>query len=313
MKIFLAGATGVMGRKLVPALVEAGHDVVGTTRSAAKAQQLEATGAEPTVLDALDRDAVVEAVEAAKPEVVIHQLTAIGETNFKNLDQSYVETNKLRTKGVDYLLEAARTAGATRFIAQSFTGWPNEHAGTTLKTEEDPLDTEPVRTTAKSLAALKHIESAVPGAPDIDGVVLRYGLLYGPGTAWGVGGESLDLIGGRKFPIVGRGTGVFSFVHLDDAVGATVTAVETGPPGLYNIVDDEPAPVSEWLPYLAEAIGAKKPRRVPAWLVRPMLGEFGVATMTTMRGSSNAKAKRELDWTLRYPSWRQGFRTGLQL
>ncbi|WP_129669742.1 NAD-dependent epimerase/dehydratase family protein [Phytoactinopolyspora endophytica] len=309
MRIFVAGASGVIGRGLLPALVKAGHDVAGTTRSSAKAEQVRLAGAEAVVVDALDREAVVEAVSRFRPDVVIHQLTAIGATDFKKFDESYATTNRLRTEGVDYLVEAAQAAGVRRFIAQSFTGWPNARTGGWVKDEDDPLDQHPAPASVKSLEAIRHTESAVTGAADLEGVVLRYGVLYGPGTAFGPGGEMIETVAKRKMPVVGGGTGVFSFVHVADAAAATVAAVERGRPGIYNIVDDEPAPVTEWLPYLAEAIGAKRPARVPAWLVKPMLGEFGVATMTTTRGSSNAKAKRELDWAPTYPSWKQGFRT----
>lgn len=300
----------MLGRTLLPMLVEAGHDVVGTTRSAAKADSIRASGAQPVVLDALDRDAVLEAVREAAPDVVIHQLTAIERTDFKRFDQSFAVTNQLRTRGLDHLLDAAQAAGAKRFIAQSFTGWTNKRTGG-VKTEEDPLDDQPARGSEKSLAAIRYLENAVTTANSVDGLVLRYGLFYGPGTALGPGGEMLEAVRQRKLPVAGGGGGVLSFVHVADAAAATVAAVDRGRPGIYNVVDDDPAPVSVWLPYLAEAVDAGAPRRVPAWLVRPMLGELGVAFMTTVRGSSNIKAKRELGWTLRYPSWRQGFRSGL--
>jgi 2-alkyl-3-oxoalkanoate reductase len=309
MKIFVAGAAGVIGTYLVPALVAAGHDVVGTTRDAAKSEKVRALGAEPVVLDALDRDAVRAAVAEARPDVVIHQLTAIGATDFKKFDESYELTNQLRTKGVDYLLEAAIAAGAKRFIAQSFTGWPNARTGSEIKTEDDPLDPNPAPAATKSLAAIRHLEATVTGTDAIEGVVLRYGVLYGPGTAFGPGGEMVHVVANRKMPIVGGGAGVFSFVHVADAAAATVAAVENGGRGLYNVVDDEPAPVATWLPYLANVLGAKKPMRMPAFLVKSALGEFGVATMTTLRGSSNAKAKRELGWEPTYRTWREGFRT----
>ncbi|HEX5993808.1 MAG TPA: NAD(P)-dependent oxidoreductase [Jiangellales bacterium] len=308
MKIFLAGATGVMGRHLIPALVEAGHEVIGTTRSAAKAGGIRAAGAEPVVLDALDRDDVLEAVTQAAPDVVIHQLTAIERADFKRFDETFAATNELRTKGLDNLLEAARKAGARRFIAQSYTGWPNPHTGGAVKTEEDPLDPDPAAASVRSLAAIRHVESTVTQAAGIEGLALRYGSFYGPGTSFDRGGEIYELVAKRRMPIVGGGGGVFSFIHIKDAARATAVAVGRGRPGVYNIVDDDPAPVATWLPYYAEIIGAKRPFRAPAWLVRPMLGEFGVATMTTMRGSANAKAKAELDWTPSYPSWRTGFR-----
>ncbi|NDL58116.1 NAD-dependent epimerase/dehydratase family protein [Phytoactinopolyspora mesophila] len=309
MKIFVAGAAGVVGKHLVPELVAAGHDVVGTTRDAMKADQVRALGAEPVVLDALDRDAVMTAVADAHPDVVIHQLTAIGATDFKKFDESYEMTNRLRTEGLDYLLEAAREAGAKRFIAQSFTGWPNARTGSEIKTEEDALDPAPSPASTKSLEAIRHLESAVTAAAGIEGIVLRYGVLYGPGTAFGAGGEMVEVVSKRKMPIVGGGAGVFSFVHVADAAAATVAALENGRPGIYNIVDDEPAPVVTWLPYLADVLGAKNPMKMPAFLAKPMLGEFGVTTMTAMRGSSNAKAKRQLGWTPVHRTWRDGFRT----
>jgi nucleoside-diphosphate-sugar epimerase len=313
MRVFVAGATGAVGQRLVPALVAAGYQVAGTTRSADKAEMLRAAGAEPVVLDPLDRDAVAAAVAAAKPEVVIHQLSALAnvEANFKRFDQQFAQTNVLRTKGLDYLLEAALASGARRFIAQSYTGWPNQRTGDPVKTEQDPLDPDPTAASRETLAAIRHLEAAVTGAEGIEGVVLRYGTFYGPGTGFERGGQMVEMVRQRKLPVVGGGTGVWSLVHLDDVASATVAAVERGSPGIYNVVDDDPAPVAEVLPSLAEAVDAKPPRRVPAWLVRPMLGEHGVSVMTAVRGSSNAKAKRELGWKLIYPSWRQGFRAGL--
>jgi nucleoside-diphosphate-sugar epimerase len=312
MRIFLAGATGAIGRRLVPLLIQAGHDVVGTTREPQRARALEAAGARAVILDALDRDAVMAAVAGAEPDVVVHELTALsGPANLRRFDEYFAQTNRLRTRGTDDLIAAAQAAGVPRLVAQSYTGWPNQRSGSLVKTEEDPLDPSPTAASRQSLAAIEHLESAVTGTPGLDGVVLRYGSLYGPGTALGAGGELLEMVRRRRLPIVGGGTGVWSHVHIDDAATATLLAVEGGAPGVYNIVDDEPAPASEWLPELAAAIGAKPPRRVPAWLVRPLMGEHGVSLMTQVRGSSNAKAKRELGWRLRYPSWREGFRTGL--
>ena len=310
MRIFLAGATGVIGRSLVPALIRAGHDVVGTTRSASKAGPLAAAGAEAVVVDALDPEAVRAAVVKARPEVMIHQLTSIGAANFKDVDAAFAATNELRTSGLDHLLAGARAAGARRFIAQSFTGWPNQRSGGMVKTEEDPLDTRPATRSQNTLAAIRYVEQTVPVANGLDGVVLRYGFFYGPGTAIGMGGEIVNLVARRRMPIVGGGAGVFSFVHIDDAAAAAVAALRRGARGTYNIVDDDPAPVAVWLPYLAATIGAKPPRRMPAWLARPIVGEFGVNMMTAMRGSSNAKARRELGWTPIYSSWRDGFRRG---
>ncbi len=313
MRIFLAGATGAIGRRLVPLLIQAGHDVVGTTREPQRVRALEAAGADGVIVDGLDGDAVLAAVADAKPDVVVHELTALsGPANLRRFDEYFAQTNRLRTRGTDNLIAAAQAAGVSRLVAQSYTGWPNQRSGSLVKTEEDPLDPSPTAASRQSLAAIKHLESAVTGTPGLDGVVLRYGSLYGPGTALGAGGELLEMVRRRRLPIVGGGTGVWSHVHIDDAATATLLAVEGGAPGIYNIVDDEPAPVSEWLPELAAAIGAKPPQRLPAWLARPLLGEHGIAVMATIRGSSNAKAKRELGWTPAYPSWRQGFRAGLQ-
>jgi 2-alkyl-3-oxoalkanoate reductase len=312
MRIFLAGATGAVGTRLIPVLVNAGHTVVGTTRSAGKTDELRQAGAEPVVMDGLDRDAVLAAVTAAEPDVVVHQLTALaGMGNPRKFDEEFAATNRLRTEGTDNLLAAARATGAKRFVAQSYTGWPNERTGGPVKTEDDPLDPRPTAASRRTLAAIEYLESTVSGAVGLDGVVLRYGSFYGPGTGLRAGGDLLEMIRRRRFPVVAGGTGVFSFVHIDDAATATLAAIEHGAPGIYNIVDDDPAPVAEWLPYLAEVIGAKPPLRLPGWLARPMLGEHGMAMMTTIRGASNAKAKRELGWRPANPSWRQGFRTGL--
>ena len=312
MRIFLAGATGALGRRLVPMLIEAGHEVVGTTRGAGKAADLAAAGAEPVVMDGLDADSVSRAVAAARPDVVIHQLTSLANAgNPKKFDEEFAETNRLRTAGTDHLLAAARAAGAKRFIAQSYTGWPNERAGGAVKNEADPLDPRPAASSRQTLAAIASLENTVRAAPGIDGFVLRYGTFYGPGTGLTPGGAVFEMVRKRRMPLVGGGTGIWSLVHIDDAARATVRAVGRGDPGIYNIVDDEPAPVSEWLPHLARVIGAKPPLRLPAWLVRPAVGEHGVSLMTRVRGSSNAKAKRELGWQPAYPSWREGFRSGL--
>lgn len=307
MRIFLAGATGALGRRLVPLLIDAGHHVVGTTRTPAKAGELERAGAEPVVVDGLDRDGVLAAVESASPDVVIHQLTALGGmTSFKNFDKEFALTNRLRTDGVDHLLDAARRAGTKRFIVQSYTGWPNARTGGPVKTEEDPLDDHPAKNSRRSLEAIKYLEQVVTGANDIEGVVLRYGGFYGPATGF-TSDAAIDLIRKRQFPIIGDGEGITPFIHIEDAATATAAAVDRGTPGLYNIVDDEPAPAHQWLPFLARTVGAKPPRRMPAWLVKPLAGEHVVLMMTAARGSSNAQAKRELGWTPRYPSWRQGF------
>jgi nucleoside-diphosphate-sugar epimerase len=312
MRIFIAGATGALGRRLTPLLIRGGHHVTGTTRSTGKTGQLHAMGAEAVVLDALDRDAVIAAVTAARPDVVVHQLTALSKPmNLRKFDQSFAQTNRLRTEGTDNLLAGARAAGAQRFIAQSYTGWLNERTGGPVKTEHDPLDAHPTAVSRNTIAALRHLERAVTTARDIDALALRYANFYGPGTSMGVGGDVLEMVRRRRMPVAGGGTGVWSFLHIDDAARATAIAIERGAPGLYNIADDDPAPVHEWLPYLAEAIGAKPPLRVPSWIVKVVLGEHGVSLMTTVRGSSNAKARRELDWQPHYRSWRQGFRDGL--
>jgi 2-alkyl-3-oxoalkanoate reductase len=312
MRIFVAGATGVLGRRLVPLLVEGGHQVTAMTRTAGKAAGLRAAGADPVVADALDRDAVLRAVLAARPEVVVHQLTALaGTTSFRKFDREFALTNRLRTEGTDHLLEAARAAGAGRFVAQSFAGWPFARFGGPVKTEDDPLDPDPPAQLRRTLDAIRHLEAAVCGTKGIEGVVLRYGGFYGPGTSAGGGGYMLEDLRRRRFPIVGDGAGVWSFIHIDDAATATVAAIERGAPGVYQIVDDDPAPVSEWLPALAAAIGAPPPRRVPAWVARLVAGEHAVVLMTEARGASNAKARRELGWRPAYRSWRQGFRTGL--
>jgi nucleoside-diphosphate-sugar epimerase len=312
MRIFLAGATGALGRRLTPLLIRGGHHVIGTTRSAGKVEQVRAMGAEPVVLDALDRDAVIAAVKAAQPDVVVHQLTDLSKPlDMRRFDQSFAQTNRLRTAGTDHLLAAAQAAGAHRFIAQSYTGWVNQRTGGPVKTEEDPLDPNPTAASRETIAALRHLERGTTTARDIDALALRYGNFYGPTTSLGVGGDVLEMVRKRQMPIVGGGTGVWSFLHIDDAAQATAIAVERGAPGLYNIVDDDPAPVHKWLPYLATEIGAKPPMRLPAWLARPLLGEHGVSLMTAVRGSSNAKARRELQWQPRFRSWRQGFRDGL--
>ena len=312
MKVFLAGASGAIGTRLIPQLIADGNEVVATTRTSSKAQALRALGAEPVIADALNRESVMQAVMRAEPDAVVHQLTALaGIKSFKKFDQEFELTNRLRTEGIDYLLEAARSAGASRFIAQSYGNWTYERTGTALKTEEDPLDPNPPANQVRSLAAIRHLEQAVTGADGLVGIALRYGGFYGPGTDLSTSGTFADLIKKRRFPIVGDGAGVWTFLHIDDAASATVAALHLSEAGVYNIVDDEPAAVREWLPYLAEALGAKPPRHVPVWLGRIAAGEVGVSMMTQIRGSSNAKARRELDWTPRYPSYKEGFRDGL--
>ena len=312
MKIFVAGATGNVGIRLIPLLVDRGHQVVGTTRTAAKADRLTRVGAEPMIVDGLDRDGLTAAVAKAEPDVVVHQMTALsGSFDMRRIDQFFAMTNRLRTEGTDILLAAARSAGVRKFVAQSFAGWPYARVGGPVKTEEDPLDPSPPERLRDTLDAIRHLESAVLSAGDIDGVVLRYGGFYGPQSSISPDGEIVAMVRKRRFPIVGDGAGVWSFVHLDDVATATAAAIERGAPGIYNIVDDEPARVADWLPVLAAAAGAKPPRHVPVWLGRLAVGPQGVAMMTEIRGASNAKAKRELGWQLIHPSWREGFRSVL--
>ena len=312
MKVFVAGATGALGRRLVPLLVAGGHEVVGMTRSPSNEPMLRALGAEPVIADGLDKRSVTDAVVRAEPEVVIHQMTALaGLKSLKRFDAEFAVTNRLRTEGTDHLLEAARLAGARRLIAQSFAGWTYGPGRDTLKTEDDPFDPDPPSSQRETLGAIRHLEAAATGAPELEGVVLRYGGLYGPGTNLGAGGDMTELLRRRRVPVIGDGAGVWSFVHVDDAAAATVLATEGGAPGIYNVCDDEPAPVSTWLPELAKALDAPPPRRVPVWLGRIAAGEAAVSMFTRTRGVSNAKAKRELGWRLAYPSWRDGFRYGL--
>ena len=307
MKVFVAGATGAMGKQLVPQLLTAGHQVVGMTRSESKQAVLRELGAQSVVADALDPEQLAGAVAAAEPDVIVHQLTAIAALDLRHFDRSFALTNRLRTEGTDHLLSAARAVGVERFVAQSFTGWPYARTGGPVKSEDDPLDPSPAREMRESLAAIRHLEEAVVGADWTEGIVLRYGGFYGPGTSMAPGGEQIEMVRKRKIPVVGNGAGVWSFIHIADAAEATVAAVDHGRRGIYNVVDDEPAPVSEWLPGLAVAIGAPRPWHVPRWVGRLAAGEAGTVMMTEIRGASNAKAKRELGWQPRHASWRQGF------
>lgn len=312
MKVFIAGATGAIGKRLIPLCLRGGHEVVAMTRSPGKSDELRRQGAEVAIADALDRGSVMQAVLRAEPEIVLHELTALtGVTSLKNFDREFALTNRLRTDGLDNLLEAARAAGARRLIAQSYGNWNYARTGSRVMTEEDPLDPSPLAGQVQSMAAIRHLESRLAEADDIEGIALRYAGFYGPGTSLSSDGEVTELIRKRRFPIVGSGEGVWSFVHIDDAAAATVAAIDRGAPGVYNVADDEPAPVAEWLPELAAILGAKPPRRVPVWVGRLFAGEVGVSFMTEIRGASNAKAKRELGWAPRYASWREGFRTGL--
>ena len=312
MRVFIAGATGAVGRRLVPLALRAGHQVTGMTRSEDKAAALRAGGAEAAVADALDRAAVVAAVAKAAPEVVVHQLTALSSfTNLRRFDSEFAATNLLRTQGTTNLVAAAHAAGARRFFAQSFGGWPYARTGGPVKTEEDELDPDPPAKFEATLEAIRYLEHAVLSAEEIEGIALRYGWFYGPGTSLGEGGKYLEAVRRRRFPIIGDGTGVWSFIHIDDVASATLSALERGAAGVFNIADDEPAPVAEWLPFLASAIDAPPPRHIPAWLGRPLIGEHGLMLMNEARGAANSKAKRELGWQPRYASWREGFRTGL--
>jgi nucleoside-diphosphate-sugar epimerase len=313
MKIFIAGASGAIGQHLVPQLAARGHEVVGTTRSAAKTEGLRALGAEPVVLDALDPDAVADAVAKAEPEVVVHQLTALGgRPGFGQVKRALAATNRLRIEGTDHLLAAAHAVGVRRFVAQSNAIWV-QRAGGPVIDENGDLDPEPPKDAQSLVAALRHLEEAVTGIGWADGIAIRYGSFYGPGTGVEAAPDAVmaGLVRKRRFPIVGDGRGVWSWVHIADAASATVAAIERGRPGLYHVADDEPAPVGVIVPALARALGAKPPRHVPAWLVRLVAGEAPVHMMTKVCGISSEKAKRELGWTPRYPSWRIGFTEGL--
>ena len=308
MRVFVAGATGAIGRQLVPRLAAAGHEVHGMTRSESKQVMLREMGAVPVVADALDPDQVAEAVGRAMPEVVVHQLTAIGSLDMRHFDRDFALTNRLRTEGTDHLLSAGQAVGARRFVAQGVAGYAAYvRTGGPVKSEDDPLDPTPAREMRETQAAIRHLEQAVLGAEWTDGIVLRYGAFYGPGTSVAPGEDQFELVRKHKLPLVGNGAGVWSFVHVADAADATVAAIEHGKRGVYNVVDDEPAPVAEWLPALAQELGARKPMRVPRFVGRMFAGEAGTVMMTDVRGASNAKAKRELAWRPAHPSWRQGF------
>ncbi len=312
MRVFVAGASGAIGKQLVPQLIAHGHTVVAMTRTSQNAASLSALGAEPVVADAFDRTAVIDAVTRAAPEVMIHQLTALtGVKNYMKFDQEFALTNRLRTEGTDHLLEAARAAGARQFIAQSYGNWNYARTGIGPKTEDDPLDPTPPHNQTQSLKAIRYLEHAVLSASGIEGTILRYANLYGPGTGIAADGDIVATVRKRSLPIVGNGAGVWSFIHVADAASATIAAMERSASGIYNIADDDPAPVAVWIPELARAVKAKPPMHIPVRLARLIVGEVGVSMMTQVRGASNAKAKRDLDWNPGYASWRQGFRTGL--
>jgi nucleoside-diphosphate-sugar epimerase len=309
MRVFVAGGSGVLGQRLVPQLVARGHEVTATTTSESKLGLLGELGAEGVVMDGLDAASVGEAVATAAPDVVVNQMTAIapthaGKPDMKHFDRWFATTNRLRTEGTEHLLTAAQVAGVSHVVSQSFGAFNGAREGGWVKTEEDPLERFRGTSAEAGMRAIGHLEHVVE---EVGGAVLRYGSLYGPGAT----DDQVELVRKRFFPLVGRGQGYCSWVHLDDAASATVLAVEQKASGVFNIVDDDPAPASEWLPYLAECAGAKPPRRIPVWLARFLAGEVAVGMMTEGRGFSNAKAKRELGWELRYPSWREGFKEGL--
>jgi nucleoside-diphosphate-sugar epimerase len=309
VRVFVAGGTGVVGRRLVPQLVARGHQVTATTTNPAKLGLLEQLGADAVVMDGLDAMSVGEAVAKARPDAIAHQMTAIsaahaGKPDMKHMDRWFATTNRLRTEGTDHLLASAEATGVSQFVAQSYASWNGIRQGGWVKTEEDPLDPEEGTVMHAGAVAIRHVEDVVVKA---GGAALRYGGLYGPGAT----DDQVELVRKRQFPVVGGGAGHSSWVHVDDAASATVLALEQQAKGVFNIVDDEPAPASEWLPYLAASAGAKPPMRVPKWLARLLAGDAAVTMMTEGRGFSNAKAKRELSWELRYPSWRQGFKEGL--
>ena len=300
MKVFVAGASGAIGTRLVPQLVDRGHEVIGTSRSPEKTEHIRTLGAEPVALDLLDRAAVRRVVLEAGPDAIVHQATALADINFsRNFDRTFAETNRLRTDGTDALLAAAREAGVDRLVAQSFASYRTAREGGPIKTEDDPLDPTPPAKARESNAAMGYLEEAVTNA---GGIALRYGIFYGAAND-----GLVEPVRKRQYPIIGDGGGFASWIHLDDAAAATVLALEHDGPGIFNVVDDEPAPVREWLPVLADAVGAGPPRHFPRWLARLFAGEVAVVMGTEARGASNAKAKRELGWQPRYPSWREGF------
>jgi len=307
MRVFVAGANGAVGKRLVPMLVASGHEVTGTTTSERSAAAVRAMGAEPVVVDGLDAVGIGAAVARAEPDAIIHEMTALsGTPDFRHFDRWFALTNRLRTEGTEHLLAAAKASGVKRFIAQSFTGWSNAREGSWIKTEDDPLDPHPLAEQVQTLAAIRFLERAVLDAP-LEGIAVRYGGLYGPGSS-----EALaEILRKRMFPVIGSGDGIVSSTHIDDAASGTLAALERGRRGVYNIVDDEPAPSRVFIPAIAEALGAPRPLHIPAWLGRLLAGNVAVTMMTEGRGSSNAKAKRELGWQPIWPSWRDGFRQGL--
>lgn len=308
MRIFVAGATGAVGRELVPALISAGHSVVGSTRTAAKADLLRRMGAEPVVANGLDAASMRTAIVSARPDIIIDQMTDLAAvTDLRHFDRAFATTNELRTRGTDILLAAAREAGAKRLVAQSFCGWTFTRHGGAVKSETDELDPNPPEELRRTLEAIRYLERTVTASSEPEGIVLRYGSFYGPDTGM-LSSAMIDQLRRRRVPLIGDGGGWWSFIHTEDAASATVAAIDKGRPGsIYNIVDDQPTQVRNWLPALAELLGAKRPLHVPAWLGRLLAGEHMVLMMTQVRGGSNAKAKRELGWRPAYPIWRDGF------
>jgi 2-alkyl-3-oxoalkanoate reductase len=313
MRVFVAGATGAVGRRVVPLLIAAGHSVVGLTRTPDKADAIRAAGAEAAVADALNRAATVAAVASAKPDVIVHEMTSLSAANdLRRFSRTFAATNRLRTEGLNNLLAAAKQAGTPRIVVQSFCGWPYAREGGPVKSEDDPLDPTPPRELRQAFEAISFLERVATTSSGIDGIVLRYGAFYGPGTGL-FDGPMIDQLRKRRVPLIGDANGWWSFLHVDDAAAATAIAVERGAPGIYNIADDEPAPVREWLPTLASMLGARPPWRIPKWLARIAAGEHIVAMMTEARAGSNAKAKRDLGWRPKHASWRQGFAEVLSL
>jgi nucleoside-diphosphate-sugar epimerase len=308
MRVFVAGATGAVGRQLVPALVSAGHSVVGLTRTAAKRETIKKMGAQPVVADGLDAAAIRAAVDSAKPEVIVHEMTDLsGAPDLRHFDRAFASSNQLRTRGTEHLLAAAREVGVKRFIAQSYCGWPYARVGGSVKTEADELDPDPPAELRRTLEAIRELERTVTASSSPEGIILRYGSFYGPGTGM-LDHAMVEQLRHRRVPLIGDGAGWWSFLHVDDAASATVAAIERGKAGnIYNIVDDQPAEVRDWLPSLAEMLGAKPPFHVPAWIARFVAGDHIVSMMTQVRAGSNAKAKRDLDWRPAHPSWREGF------
>lgn len=307
MRVLLAGATGAIGRRIVPRLGRAGHTVIGLTRSPDKADRVRELGAEPVVADALDEGAIMRAVQAARPDAIVHELTDLsGASDLRRFDSTFANSNRLRTTGTDHLLKAARTCGVKRIVAQSYCGWPYARTGAHIKTEEDALDPTPPAQMRRTLDAIRYLEHAVTTSATPDGIALRYGSFYASDSGM-FEPAFVDQVRRRRVPLIGDGGAWWSFVHLDDAADATVAALEHGRPGIYNIVDDDPAPVREWLPEFARMLGAKPPLHVPAWLAWIVAGEHPVVMMTQSRAGSNAKARRELSWQPGHPSWRDGF------